>query len=102
MLFGKAGVEPGTFGTKLERYDHCTTRAGSTPAGSLEKNSSVLAWPSLAEHSWSEQGPVAVKILFSRNFCVKISALSGTISRSSCGSMPPKRVKTATLSFKLN
>ncbi len=38
------------------------------------KNRPFLALPSLAEHSWSEPAPVAVKILISRKFCDKLSA----------------------------
>jgi hypothetical protein len=53
----------------------------------LEKNSSILAWPSLAEHGWSEPAPVAIEILISRKCCVK---MSGTISRPSRGSTPQK------------
>jgi hypothetical protein len=38
----------------------------------FSRNSSVLARPSLAEHSWSEPAPVAVKILISRKICQNV------------------------------
>jgi hypothetical protein len=42
----------------------------------LEKNSSILARPSLAEHSWSKPAPVAVKAQISEKFVSKCQARS--------------------------